>query len=1003
MRRFWITTSLCLACSLSFAADPVAAPTAANPHWLSTSTPDSPSVDLTRSFSAEAPVQQATLKFAADFCFATVAINETEVLEVAPFVQLQTLDVTNAVQRGENRLRVRLREANRLTGVALSLEVRYVDGTSAMIVSDAAWSVGLVDPTGVLKVPPLETEKLLLEDRGAVAPELWGIGRRDLSLSAFENYEQWQQSKGEVADKHRPKFWIAPGFEITELRVAQPDEGSWIAMAFDDQGRLTVSREDVGLLRMTIAEDKKSVARVEKIEVPLEECRGLAYDGEMLYANANNSKAMFRLKIDDERKPQDLEKLREFPGGVGHGRNDIALWKDPKTDKLWVYSIHGDSVDVPTTDIDDRTSPLRETKLLPPKKEGTLIRLDPETKKTELLHAGLRNPYGIAINQLGEPFTFDADNEHDMGTPWYRPTRILQLVTGGDSGYREVTGQLPPRFHDQPDHAPPLFDIGRSSPTSVMFGYDLKFPKDYQRALFALDWTYGRVIAVHILPRGMTYRASAETFLQGRPLNVTDIATGPDGAMYLITGGRKTQSALFRIMPTNETPVRTSGPSSRHEELNLEDSGKVRSKKTLTSMSNSSLPRELLSQDPAERHAARLVVERDPENVETGGSRTIAPGPGAMTSLMVIARARKPDAVRSIVSMMENIEVHGQNIPIATHDLTSQFIWIRVANLCLETSRDQVHARRVTLILEVVAMWKALDTRPFSVAPEGTSIELRRRLAYLLGELGAEELPALAGPVLLASGMQEDQLAGLLALRNQKTGWTPALRRQQFETINSIPLMIGGAGLPPLEKWLREESIKTLTDAEKSELAGLLEPQPPVPELLPPPRPLFKKWMSDDLASLHENEGPKGDAERGRLLFQEALCARCHRVGLRGAAVGPDLTHVSRRFSRQDVLDSILAPSKSVAENYRLETITTLSGQTHTGRIIPEGDYRSEKVRLSLDPLDASQVVEIDKKEIDQHQSSPTSPMPSGLLDTLTLDEVRDLLAYLESGGAGGG
>ena len=83
-------------------------------------------------------------------------------------------------------------------------------------------------------------------------------------------------------------------------------------------------------------------------------------------------------------------------------------------------------------------------------------------------------------------------------------------------------------------------------------------------------------------------------------------------------------------------------------------------------------------------------------------------------------------------------------------------------------------------------------------------------------------------------------------------------------------------------------------------------------------------------------------------------------------------------------------------------TITTLSGQVHTGRIIPEGDYRSEKVRLSLDPLDASKVVEIDKKEIDQHNASPVSPMPSGLLDTLTLDEVRDLLAYLESGGAGG-
>ena len=251
-------------------------------------------------------------------------------------------------------------------------------------------------------------------------------------------------------------------------------------------------------------------------------------------------------------------------------------------------------------------------------------------------------------------------------------------------------------------------------------------------------------------------------------------------------------------------------------------------------------------------------------------------------------------------------------------------------------------------------------------------------------------------------GVQEDQLAGLLALRNQKTGWTTELRRQQFETINSIPLMIGGAGLPPLEKWLREESIKTLSDVERTELAGLLEPQPSVPEPLPPARPFRQKWSLDDLASLHGSEGPKGDVERGRLLFREALCARCHRVGLRGAAVGPDLTFVSRRFSRKDVLESVLTPSKSVAENYRLETITTLSGQTHTGRIIPEGDYRSEKVRLSLDPLDASKVVEIDKKEIDQHNASPVSPMPSGLLDTLTLDEVRDLLAYLESGGAGG-
>ncbi|RLS55520.1 MAG: hypothetical protein DWH91_09005 [Planctomycetota bacterium] len=983
MREYigWLIAGIVATGLIDFVPQPAQAevdPETSIPHWIRASSHDGQPVDLLRSFTVDAPVQQATLKFAADFCFATVAINETEVLEVAPFVQLQTLNVTNAVQRGENRLRVRLREGNRLTGVALSLEIRYANGTSAMIVSDAAWWVGLVDPTGVLKTTPLETEKLLLEDRGAVAPELWGIGRRDISLSAFENYEQWQQSKGEVADKHRPQFWLAPGFEITELRVAQPDEGSWIAMAFDDKGRLTISREDVGLLRMTLAEDRKSVARVEKVEVPLEECRGLAYDGETLYANANNSKAMFRLKIDDEGKPQDVTKLREFPGGVGHGRNDIALRRDR------VYSIHGDSVEQPIENGLDWTSPNREFRSTGSQKEGLLVRVDPNFRQAEIMHAGLRNPYGIALNSVGDPFTFDADNEHDMGTPWYRPTRILQLIDGGDSGYREVTGQLPPRFHDQPDHAPPLFDIGRSSPTSVMFGDELKFPMAYQRALFALDWTYGRIIAVHLAPRGLTYRVNAETFLQGRPLNVTDIGAGPDGAIYLTTGGRKTQSALYRVAWTGQE-VHAAEPS-QHESECSHAAENARSPRGLWYYRGFVFPRGFASPDPVERHNAVLEEERK-RHLLRHSTKVAQP----LISGLIAARSRQtlsvPTALKSLASK-----------PLPEQSLTDQFIWVRIANLCLETSRDEVLAQRDQLIPLVLAAWKALDARPYSVAPEGTSVELRRRLAYLLGELGADELPKLASEKLLSSGVQEDQIAGLLALRNQKTGWTLELRRQQFATINSISLMIGGAGLPPLEKWLREESIKTLTDDEKAALGDMLQPKPPEPEPLPPPRPLVQKWTLDALVSLHTSDGPQGDAERGRLLFREALCSRCHRVGLRGAAVGPDLTHVSRRFNHRDILESILSPNLSVAEQFRQEAIETHSGQTHIGRIIPEGDYRKETIRLATDPLDINKFVEIDKKEIAEHKSVPTSPMPSGLLDSLTMEEIRDLLAYLASG-----
>lgn len=966
------------------------------PHWIAPADKTVSTATLGRGFTVDGPLQSATLKFAADFCFATVSINEKAVLEVAPFVQLQTLDVTDAVQRGENLLRVELREAIKLTGIALTLELRYASGAVATLATDKTWSLVQRDPSGALKLEPSTTEKPLVEDRGEVAPELWGIGRRDISLSAYENYEQWQQSKGEVADKNRPKFWLAPGFEITEVRVAQPDEGSWIAMAFDDKGRLTISREDVGLLRMTLAEDRKSVSKVEHIDVKLEECRGLAYDGQTLYANANNSKAMFRLKIDEEGKAQDVTKLREFPGGVGHGRNDIAI-SHSKDGTVFITSIHGDSIDLPVgEDVEDHTSPLRETRVKPPKKEGSLVRVELEdgrVKRTHLLHAGLRNPYGIASNGI-DWFTFDADNEHDMGTPWYRPTRILQLIPGGDSGYREVTGQLPPRFHDQPDHAPPLFDIGRSSPTSVMFGNELDFPRSYRRAMYALDWTYGRLIAVHLFPREGTYRVAAETFLQGKPLNVTDVAVGPRRAMYLITGGRKTQSALYRISFTGNMNEADAAGESEHDQ------------QCLTSAMLRYMPRGLERVEGSDRSGSRRwdnpiarfnrCFDWDERSFDARDDleelRFDHDLPAAWIMAFSQSKLRQSSLVPQILNELRDSKLN-------EHSMTDQFIWVRIANLCLETSRDMVLAHRGNFISQSLATWKALDARPYSVAPEGTSVELRRRLAYLLGELGADELPKLAAEKLLASAVQEDQIAGLLALRNQKTGWTPELRKQQFQAINSIPLMIGGAGLPPLEKWLREESIKTLTDEEKAALGDLLQPKPPEPEPLPPPRPLVQKWTLDALASLHTSDGPQGDAERGRILFRDALCSRCHRVGIRGAAVGPDLTFVGRRFSRRDILESVLSPNLSVAEQYRQEAIETHSGQTHLGRIIPEGDYRKETLKLALDPLDASKVIEIDKKQIAEHKSVPTSPMPSGLLDTFTIEEIRDLLAFLESGG----
>ncbi len=132
-------------------------------------------------------------------------------------------------------------------------------------------------------------------------------------------------------------------------------------------------------------------------------------------------------------------------------------------------------------------------------------------------------------------------------------------------------------------------------------------------------------------------------------------------------------------------------------------------------------------------------------------------------------------------------------------------------------------------------------------------------------------------------------------------------------------------------------------------------------------------------------------------MFAVADCIKCHRIGTRGRLIGPDLTAASRRFSRRDLLISIIQPSLVIPENYRSVQIVTDDGTMHTGQAILAGDYRSPQLRLASDPAHPGSFIEIDKSAIALQKLSEVSWMPTGLLDTLTRDEILDLLAYIES------
>jgi putative heme-binding domain-containing protein len=156
-------------------------------------------------------------------------------------------------------------------------------------------------------------------------------------------------------------------------------------------------------------------------------------------------------------------------------------------------------------------------------------------------------------------------------------------------------------------------------------------------------------------------------------------------------------------------------------------------------------------------------------------------------------------------------------------------------------------------------------------------------------------------------------------------------------------------------------------------------------------RPTPSKYAYADLLDyLTRGEGQKGDAKRGRTVFEKALCLKCHKYGKEGEGIGPDLTTLVKRFKRADVLESIYYPSKVISDQYRSTTIVTLKGQRIEGLAAVQGDM------ITVLQSDGSKVT-LRKKDIEQQFASLVSVMPEKLLDPLTRAEIADLFAFLES------
>jgi putative heme-binding domain-containing protein len=152
------------------------------------------------------------------------------------------------------------------------------------------------------------------------------------------------------------------------------------------------------------------------------------------------------------------------------------------------------------------------------------------------------------------------------------------------------------------------------------------------------------------------------------------------------------------------------------------------------------------------------------------------------------------------------------------------------------------------------------------------------------------------------------------------------------------------------------------------------------------------KWSFEELAAYLESaEGKAGNAQSGAQLFSTAQCIKCHRYNGNGESQGPDLTAVSQRFQRKEILESIVFPSHVVSDQYASQTVVA-NGRAYTGIVARQADGS-----LTVLMSDGGKVT-LAEDEIEEIAPSKTSAMPDGLLNTLTLEQVADLFAYLMEG-----